>query len=102
MYMNYPSGNRDEFIIYSKSGCKNCSKIKSYLNNLNKPFLEVDCDDFIIEDKEHFLNFIFKKIGNSLDKPVFPFVFFNDIFFSSQINLEDFCNKELIDEFLEC
>lgn len=98
--MIYPTGNKDQFIVYSKSGCKNCSKIKTYLNKLGKPFVEVDCDDYIIDNKEQFLNFIFNKIGNRFENPQFPFVFFNNTFFPSKSYVEDFCSKELIDEFL--
>jgi len=100
--MNYPIGRNDEFVIYSKSGCKNCSIAKSYLLKAGKPFLEVNCDDYILENKNDFLNFIFKKAGETLEKPQFPFIFFNNTFFQSKSQMEDFCNKELIDEFLEC
>ena len=99
--MTYQDGNKDQFIIYSKSGCKNCTKIKFFFKNNNINFLEVNCDDYILDDRDDFLNFIYNKIGKTLENPLFPFVFFNKHYFASMINIENFCNNELIFELMD-
>lgn len=62
------------YTIYSKSGCPNCVKVKKFLQNAKTQMNIVDCDDYLIENKEEFLTFI-EKIA---EKPVrvFPIVFF--------------------------
>jgi len=66
------------FTIYSKSGCHNCSKIKKVLKDKNLFFLEVQCDDYLIEEKDNFLSFIENKIGKSYS--TFPMVFYDSEF----------------------
>jgi glutaredoxin len=51
----------DKFTIYSKSGCPNCVKAKALLNERGIPFITVDCDEYILENKPEFLQFIEKK-----------------------------------------
>lgn len=51
----------DKFTIYSKSGCPNCVKAKALLKEKGLPFLIVDCDEYILENKAEFLQFIEKK-----------------------------------------
>ena len=61
------------FTIYSKSGCPNCSKIKTLLKKLQLISDIVDCDDYIIDNKESFLLFIKELTHN--EKVIFPIVF---------------------------
>lgn len=61
------------FTVYSKSGCSNCTKVKKLLRDKDIFFVEVDCDEFLIEDKEGFLSFI-KERANKEYK-TFPMVF---------------------------
>jgi glutaredoxin len=44
------------FTIYSKSGCPNCTRIKKILTENNETFVEINCDEYLIEDKESFLD----------------------------------------------
>ena len=63
----------DKFTVYSKSGCPNCVKAKTLLKDKGLPFLIVDCDEYILENKAEFLQFIEKKaltVWNS-----FPIIF---------------------------
>ena len=46
------------FTIYSKSGCPNCTRIKKIFTENNETFVEINCDEYLIEDKESFLSFI--------------------------------------------
>ena len=61
------------FTVYSKSGCKNCVKVKNLLFEHKIFFLEIQCDEFLLEDKEIFLYFI-KGIAKK-DCTIFPMVF---------------------------
>jgi glutaredoxin len=38
------------FTVYSKSGCPNCTKVKKLLIEKKLFFVEINCDDYIIED----------------------------------------------------
>jgi glutaredoxin len=56
MIFELPS--EQKFTIYSKSGCINCRKVKDLLKNNSLEYEIVDCDDYLLEDKENFLLFI--------------------------------------------
>jgi len=66
------------YTIYSKSGCINCTKIKKLLLEKNIFFLDVQCDDFLIENKEHFLLFINERAQKECK--TFPMIFYNGEF----------------------
>ena len=46
------------FTIYSKTNCKYCILVKDLLDEQKIPFIEISCDDYLAQDKQHFLNFI--------------------------------------------
>ena len=81
------------FTVYSKSGCPNCTKVKKLLTEKTVFFVEIDCDDYIIEDKEKFLLFI-KERANKEYK-TFPMVFNNGIFIGGFTETQDYFNKLL-------
>ena len=69
------------FTVYTKSGCPNCTKVKKLLKNeINKDdeILIVDCDDYLIENKAEFLEFIQKKANK--EWKTFPMVFYKSDF----------------------
>lgn len=66
------------FTIYSKSGCPNCTKVKKLLRDKNIFFLDVECDEFLLEDKEGFLLFIKERANKELR--TFPMVFYDGNF----------------------
>ena len=76
--MEFAEPYPNRFTIYSKSGCHNCSKLKKILTDSAIFFLEIQCDEYLIEDKENFLSFIENKIGKSYK--TFPMVFFDGKF----------------------
>lgn len=61
------------FTIYSKSGCPNCTKVKKLLLDKQTFFLDISCDEYLLEDKEGFLSFI-KERANKEYK-TFPMIF---------------------------
>lgn len=50
--------SQQNFTIYSKSGCINCRKVKDLLKKNNIEYEIIDCDDYLLEDKDTFLLFI--------------------------------------------
>ncbi len=73
IYMNYPYPQKGKFTIYSKSGCLNCVKVKTILKDTNLLFSVIDCDEFLLDNKQDFLDFIKKLIGK--EYKIFPMVF---------------------------
>jgi glutaredoxin len=61
------------FTIYSKSGCPNCIKVKQLLKNKQIIFTIVDCDEFILTDKNVFLQKMQEITGKECK--YFPMVF---------------------------
>jgi glutaredoxin len=76
--MNFEEPFENKFTIYSKSGCINCRKVKDLLKNGGFEYEIVDCDDYLLEDKENFLLFI--KSYSVVEWKSFPIVFFNSKF----------------------
>ena len=66
------------FTIYSKPGCLNCNKIKTLLKEKKMLFKEIMCDEYLIEDKVEFLEFI-KNLTQEECK-IFPIIFFDGKF----------------------
>jgi glutaredoxin len=71
--MEFEKPSDNDFTVYSKSGCPNCSSVKKILQDKNLLFNVVDCDDYIIEDKENFLLFI--KDLSKREIKQFPIIF---------------------------
>ena len=76
MEIEIPSN--DKFTIYSKSGCINCRKVKDFLKTNKQTFQVIDCDDYLLENKEVFLSFI--KNCAKKDCKTFPMIFYNSEF----------------------
>jgi glutaredoxin len=78
------------YTVYSKSGCINCTKIKKLLLEKKIFFLDVQCDEFLLEDKEQFLLFINEKAQKECK--TFPMIFYNGEFVGGynevKINIE--------------
>jgi glutaredoxin len=81
------------FTIYSKSGCPNCTRIKKIMSEKKQIFIEINCDEYLIEDKEFFLSFI-KNLAQKESK-VFPMIFNNSTFIGSFNETQEFLDKQL-------
>ena len=81
------------FTIYSKSGCPNCTRIKKIMIEKKQTFIEINCDEYLIEDKEFFLSFI-KNLAQKESK-VFPMIFNDGIFIGSFNETQEFLDKQL-------
>jgi glutaredoxin len=82
------------FTIYSKSGCTNCTKIKTILKERNLIFNIIDCDDYIIEDKEQF--FLFIKEKTRVDCRIFPIVFNDNQFIGGFTETKNYIDKNFL------
>lgn len=83
------------FTIYSKSGCINCRKLKELLNTKGVEFIIVDCDEYLLENREEFLEFIKNK--TNMDWKTFPIVFHNKNFIGGFTQTQDYLNVLLLD-----
>jgi glutaredoxin len=81
------------FTIYSKSGCINCTQLKKILKEKFFVFEEINCDEFLIENKSEFLSFIENKIGKKHN--TFPMVFYNGNFIGGYLDTFTFIDKLL-------
>ena len=81
------------FTIYSKSGCPNCRSVKKYIKEKNFLSIEINCDEYILEDKEEFLQFIENKAETSYK--TFPMVFYDEKFVGGLTHTIEFTNKLL-------
>ena len=92
--MEYIEPTQDGYTIYSKSGCHFCTKAKQLLKSGNeKNVLLVDCDEYLFEDKQDFLNFI-KDKNNGIEYKTFPMIFHKGKFIGGFKELETYYNKE--------
>ena len=78
----------NKITIYSKSGCTNCLKVKTLLKESNVSFTVIDCDEFILEDKTGFLQFIHLLVGHEYN--TFPMVFLDKTFIGGFKHTEDY------------
>ena len=79
------------YTIYTKSGCPNCVKIKKYLCECGAEMLVVNCDEYIIENKQVFLQFIAQCAEKEIK--LFPMVFFNTEFIGGYAEAETHYKK---------
>jgi glutaredoxin len=92
--MEFEKPNETGFTVYSKSGCPNCLKVKALLKEKNLVFNVIDCDEYLIEDKENFLLFIECIIKKSCI--AFPMVFNDAVFIGGFNETKDFIDKILL------
>jgi len=59
--------------VYSKSGCPNCVTIKKLLKEKHLLFEIIDCDEYILENRDEFVKFMNSITGR--ENNVFPMVF---------------------------
>jgi glutaredoxin len=76
--MEFEKPLKSGFTIYSKSGCPNCTKAKALLKSKNLLFKIIDCDEYIIENKETFLLFIISLTNKEVK--TFPIIFYDGKF----------------------
>jgi len=91
--INIDKPEESGFTIYSKSGCPNCSRIKKILTEKKQTFVEINCDTYLIEDKDTFLSFI-KNLADKECK-VFPMIFNDGVFVGSFKETQEYLDKQI-------
>ena len=91
--MEFPKPQFGLFNVYSKSGCSNCNKVKTLLKDRHISFNVIDCDEFILENKEEFLSFMQILIG--YEYKMFPIVFDGSKFVGGFTETNNYLDKIL-------
>jgi glutaredoxin len=79
------------FTIYSKSGCPNCTNVKKLLQDNKIEYYVIDCDDYLIENRDNFLEFM-KNITETEIK-TFPVIFLDGKFLGGFKEVKDYIEK---------
>jgi glutaredoxin len=95
--MEFEEPSTTTYTIYSKSGCTFCTKVKNLLLEKKYAFDIIDCDDYLIEDKEGFLEFIQERTGR--EYRTFPMVFLRGVFIGGFTETKLQIDKESAFEF---
>jgi len=90
--MDYIMPNSQGYTIYSKSGCPFCTKVKRLLEKESPAPLLVDCDDYLVENKEGFLSFIQQMAGK--EYKTFPMIFHNGNFLGGFTETKEYYEKQ--------
>ena len=91
--MDYFSPLHNGFTVYTKKDCNYCTKVKKLLTDKKIYFIDVECDQYLIEDKEGFLFFIKEKANK--EYKTFPMVFKDKKFIGGFTETQELINKEL-------
>jgi len=92
--MKFELPQKNRYTIYSKSGCPNCSNVKTFLKSKNLIFNVVDCDEYLIEAKTEFLEFI-KNLSQKECK-IFPIIFYDEKYIGGYNETKDYVEKTLL------
>ena len=92
--MEFEKPSSKEFTVYSKSGCPNCSNVKKLLKEKNLIFNVIDCDEYIIEQRDAFLLFI-KELAQREIKQ-FPVIFYDGNIVGGYTETKDFVEKLIL------
>ena len=89
----YELPSENTYTIYSKSGCPYCVKAKKLIEK--EGIHIIDCDEYLIEDKEAFLIFI-KNCANEGTPEIksFPIIFYKKQFIGGYAELVKFYEKQ--------
>jgi len=91
--MEFTSPNTTNFTVYTKSGCPKCTTVKNLIKNKHFLITEINCDEYILEDKDLFLKFI-EELAETKHK-TFPMVFYRGKFVGGLTETIDLIEKIL-------
>ncbi|MFY7729902.1 MAG: glutaredoxin [Flavobacterium sp.] len=82
------------FTVYSKSGCPQCWTVKQHIKEKHFLLTEINCDEYLLEDKEAFLESIqeYTKVAQK----TFPMVFYDGKYLGGWGATVDFMDKMLL------
>ena len=76
--MEFPLPDLSGVVVYRKTGCTFCGKIKTLLSDYGYEYKYINCDEYLLEQRDAFLEFIRGLAGR--DYRTFPMVFFHGAF----------------------
>jgi glutaredoxin len=94
--MEFEEPEQTGVCVYSKSNCRFCDMVKELLTKRGFTFKVFDCDEYLVENKDDFTNFINYHAGN--DTGGFPKVFNDGVFIGSYNATKDFLDQILFAE----
>lgn len=86
--MDFILPNSNTYTIYSKSDCSFCKKAKQLLSNVEPKPLIIECNDYLLQNRKEFLDFIFTCAGR--EYKTFPMVFHNGTFIGGFTELKEY------------
>jgi glutaredoxin len=92
--LDFLKPSENTYTIYSKSGCPNCKNVKNMLLGKNIAVDIVDCDEYLIETKTEFLQFIMKLTNK--EWKTFPMVFDGTHFVGGYADTKEYLEKRLL------
>jgi glutaredoxin len=78
------------YTIYTKSACYYCEKLKNLLEDNNITYIVINCDNYLQNNRDNFIEFI-KKITKTNWK-TFPIVFHNENFIGGFNDTQNYIN----------
>ncbi len=90
--MSYPEPTLNGFTIFSKSGCKYCDQVKELLLEEKRDFTIYNCDAYLEQNKQGFLEFVKQKAGK--EYKTFPMVFLHGVFLGGFMEVYKFLLKD--------
>ena len=78
---------KNGYTVYSKSGCPGCRKVKDLLQKENQEYTVVDCDDYLLFEREEFLSFI-RDLAEGKEVTTFPMIFKDGAFVETRFFLK--------------
>lgn len=92
--MEFTGPDSTSFTVYSKSGCPSCTTVKKFIKDKHFVVTEINCDEYLLEDKEGFLTFIEELAG--IRHKTFPIVFYRGKFVGGLTDTIDLIDKILL------
>jgi glutaredoxin len=92
--MEFTPPDSSGFTVYSKSGCPHCTTVKKFIKDKHFFVNEINCDEYLLENKEGFLTFIEELAGKS--HKTFPMVFYRGKFIGGLTDTMDAIDKILL------
>lgn len=83
------------YVVYTKTGCEDCDKVKALLSN--EPKIIINCDEMLKNNRKEFINSMELKTRVLFRQ--FPLIFRDNIYIGGYYDLVDELNFEMVEEF---
>ena len=83
------------YVVYTKTGCEDCDKVKALLSN--QPKIIINCDEMLKNNRKEFINSM--ELKTRVPFRQFPLIFRDNIYIGGYYDLVDELNFEMVEEF---